>query len=87
MADPTDAEFEMAEARGRKMLETEPRAVSARYDRKTGRSALAVVGRGFIRSRLGRRNLRDARLDEEGAGPAGRERWRTANRQKQLHPR
>lgn len=35
MANLTDAEFEAAEARGRKMLETEPRAASARYDRKT----------------------------------------------------
>lgn len=31
------AEFEAAEARGRELLETEPRAASARYDRPTGR--------------------------------------------------
>lgn len=43
MANPTDAEFEVAEARGRKMLETEPRAVSARYDRKTGRIVVDLV--------------------------------------------
>lgn len=43
MANPTDAEFEVAEARGRKMLETEPRAVSARYDRKTGRVVVDLV--------------------------------------------
>ncbi len=33
----TDAQAEGAEARGRAMLETEPRAVAARYSRKTGR--------------------------------------------------
>lgn len=32
----TKAEFEAAEARGRALLETEPRAASARYDRTTG---------------------------------------------------
>jgi hypothetical protein len=37
MANLTDAQFEAAEARGRAALETEPRAISARYDRKTGR--------------------------------------------------
>jgi len=43
MVDLTDAEFEAAEARGREMLETEPRAVSARYDRKTGRVVIELV--------------------------------------------
>jgi len=43
MAKPTEAEFEAAEARGRKMLETEPRAISARYDRKTGRVVVDLV--------------------------------------------
>lgn len=43
MANPTEAEFEVAEARGRKMLETEPRAISARYDRKTGRVVVDLV--------------------------------------------
>lgn len=33
----TDAQAEGAEARGRAMLESEPRAVAARYSRKTGR--------------------------------------------------
>jgi hypothetical protein len=33
----TDAQAEAAEARGRAMLETEPRAVAVRYSRKTGR--------------------------------------------------
>jgi hypothetical protein len=37
MAGVTDAQLEAAEARGRKMLETEPRASAARYDRPTGR--------------------------------------------------
>jgi hypothetical protein len=43
MVNPTDAEFEAAEARGRKMLETEPRATSARYDRKSGRIVIDLV--------------------------------------------
>lgn len=43
MANPTETEFEVAEARGRKMLETEPRAISARYDRKTGRVVVDLV--------------------------------------------
>lgn len=43
MANLTDAEFEAAEARGRKMLETEPRAKSARYDRKTKRVVIDLV--------------------------------------------
>ena len=43
MANPTEAEFEVAEARCRKMLETEPRAISARYDRKTGRVVVDLV--------------------------------------------
>ncbi|MRU17106.1 DUF2442 domain-containing protein [Roseovarius sp. A21] len=37
MANLTDAQFEAAEARGRAALEAEPRAIAARYDRKTGR--------------------------------------------------
>lgn len=43
MADPTDAAFEAAEARGRPMLETEPRATSARYDRRSGRVVIDLV--------------------------------------------
>ena len=43
MANLTDAEFEAAEARGRKMLETEPRAVAARYERATGRVVVDLV--------------------------------------------
>lgn len=37
MADMTDAQFEAAEARGRKMLETEPRATAAHFDPATKR--------------------------------------------------
>lgn len=33
----TDAQAEAAEARGRAALESEPRAIAARYNRKTGR--------------------------------------------------
>jgi hypothetical protein len=43
MANLTDAELEAAEARGRKMLETEPRAMSARYDRKSGSVVIDLV--------------------------------------------
>ncbi len=40
MAEMTDAQFEVAEARGRKMLETEPRAASARFDPATKRMVI-----------------------------------------------
>lgn len=43
MAHLTDTEFSAAEARGQVMLETEPRAVSARYSRKTGRVTLELM--------------------------------------------
>ena len=39
----TDAQLGAADARGRKLLETEPRAVAARYDRATGRVALELA--------------------------------------------
>jgi hypothetical protein len=37
MAEVTDLQLEAAEVRGREILETEPRASSARYDQATGR--------------------------------------------------
>ena len=37
MAGVTDAQLEAAEARGRRLLATEPRAAAAHYDRATGR--------------------------------------------------
>ena len=37
MAEPTDAILDAAEARGRELLATEPRAEAAHYDRATGR--------------------------------------------------
>jgi hypothetical protein len=43
MAHLTDAGFAAAEARGKAMLELEPRAVSARYDRKTNRVTVELV--------------------------------------------
>jgi hypothetical protein len=43
MANPFDAQIEAAEARGRKLLETEPRATSARYERSTGRVAVDLL--------------------------------------------
>ena len=43
MASLTDAAFRRAEVRGRKLLESEPRAASAQYDRRTGRVALDLI--------------------------------------------
>ena len=43
MVDVTDAQLKAAEARGRKMFETEPRAVSAHYDQATGRVVVDLV--------------------------------------------
>jgi hypothetical protein len=43
MAKLTDAEFEAAEARGRKLLETEPRAAAARYESATGRVVVELA--------------------------------------------
>jgi hypothetical protein len=43
MANPFDAQIEAAEARGRKLLETEPRAASVRYERETGRVVVDLV--------------------------------------------
>jgi hypothetical protein len=39
----TDTRIKAAEARGRKMLETEPRATAARYDAATGRVVVDLV--------------------------------------------
>ena len=39
----TDAAFRRAEDRGRKMLKTEPRAASARYDQRTGRVEIELI--------------------------------------------
>jgi hypothetical protein len=39
----TDEPFEAAEARGREMLATEPRAATARYDAESGRVVLELV--------------------------------------------
>jgi hypothetical protein len=43
MANLLDAQFEAAAARGHKMLETEPRAASVRYERETGRVVIDLV--------------------------------------------
>lgn len=43
MAQLTDAEFAAAEARGQELLETEPRARSAQYDRQSGRVTVELV--------------------------------------------
>jgi hypothetical protein len=43
MAKLTDTAFAAAEARGREMLQTEPRAVSVHYDRETGRVVIDLM--------------------------------------------
>lgn len=43
MVDPSDAEFRAAMDRGREMMEREPRAVSASYDRETGRMTVELA--------------------------------------------
>ncbi len=43
MAEVTETELERAEARGRAMLESEPRAAAAQYDRETGRIVIDLV--------------------------------------------
>jgi hypothetical protein len=43
MADLTDAELRRAEARGRKMLDTEPRAAGAHFDAATGRVVIDLA--------------------------------------------
>lgn len=43
MATLTNADFEAAEAHGQGMLDQEPRAVAARYDRASGRVVIELV--------------------------------------------
>ena len=43
MAKLSDAQIDAAEARGRAMLETEPRAISARFDAASGRLVLELA--------------------------------------------
>jgi hypothetical protein len=43
MAHVIDAQLKTAEERGREVLETEPRALAARYDRTTGRVVVDLV--------------------------------------------
>lgn len=43
MATLTDTQFDEAEARGRKILDSEPRAASARYDRRSGRVVIELL--------------------------------------------
>ena len=43
MDNVTDTQFEAAEARGRAVLEVEPRATAARYNRKTGRVTVDLM--------------------------------------------
>jgi hypothetical protein len=43
MDDPTDARFAAATARGQALLASEPRALSARHDRRTGHVTVALM--------------------------------------------
>jgi hypothetical protein len=43
MVGVTDVQLKAAEARGRKMLEVEPRALAARYEQATGRVVIDLV--------------------------------------------
>lgn len=43
MVGRTDAQIKAAEARGREMLKTEPRALAARFDRTSGRVVVELV--------------------------------------------
>jgi len=43
MVDPSEAQFAAAEERGRLAAQTEPRAASARYDRRRGRMVIALT--------------------------------------------
>lgn len=43
MVNVTDAQFKAAEARGRRTLETEPRASAAHYDQVTGRVVVDLI--------------------------------------------
>ncbi len=43
MVDSSDAEFRTATDRGREVMEREPRAVSASYDRETGRITVELA--------------------------------------------
>lgn len=44
MADAIDRQIKLAQARGRKLLATEPRAQSARYEPASGRIVVELVG-------------------------------------------
>lgn len=44
MADAIDRQIKVAQARGRKLMATEPRAQSARYDPDSGRILVELVG-------------------------------------------
>jgi hypothetical protein len=62
---PTDAQIEAATERGRIARETEPRAVSARYDRKAGRIVVELTsGATFAFPPALARRLCDASPDE-----------------------
>ena len=43
MGDPSDTELEAAAERGRQLWDSEPRATSARYDRKSGRVVVELT--------------------------------------------
>jgi hypothetical protein len=65
MARLIDAQFAAAEARGREMLETDPRALAARYDQAAGRVVLDLAnGCGYAFPARLARDLQGASDDE-----------------------
>lgn len=75
MARLTDAEFAAAEERGKEMRESEPRAISARFDRKTGRVTVELAnGCAYLFPAHLAQDLSEARADDleevevDGAG-------------------
>jgi hypothetical protein len=62
MADLNEEQLKRAEARGRKMLETEPRAAAAHYDAATGRVVVEDCPSKPDRTGLGLAIL-DSRID------------------------
>jgi hypothetical protein len=86
MARLIDAQFAAAEARGREMLETDPRALAARYDQAAGRVVLDLAnGCGYAFPARLARDLQGASLDVDlhvsalVSGVFGTRAWMTRN--------
>ena len=75
MAGVTDTELKAAEARGRNMLKSEPRATAARYDRATGRVVVELTNgcayafpAQLVQDLQGARDADLSRVEVDGAG-------------------